>query len=242
MLIDWVSGAWYFGDSEREALYVCSASLLHCRLAVERGLDKLRGAAIDPAAGALFYAVWGGAPPAVWRAALDGSEPRLIAAHKLVYPTALTLELATRTLYWADAYLELVERADYEGGARATVRRAYRGDNARAFGVLAGELYLPLWSERAVAEVSRFPRNHSRRDAELTSRPSHALVFHRQRQPRLLHPCAENSAGCSDICVTAWGPAGEGVARCLCRHGYRLAGRTQCIRKYFIILHKIVCF
>lgn len=39
--------------------------------------------------------------------------------------------------------------------------------------------------------------------------------------------CAHNYGNCSQLCV----PARAGAARCLCRHGYRAAGR-RCLREY----------
>lgn len=51
MLTDWVSGNTYFGDGEREVIYVCSVSLQHCRLLIDDALSKLHGFVIDPLAG-----------------------------------------------------------------------------------------------------------------------------------------------------------------------------------------------
>lgn len=73
----------------------------------------------------MFWSAWGAAAPGVWRAELGGGAARALAALKLVYPGALALDPAARLLYWADAYLETVERADYDGGRRLTVRRSY---------------------------------------------------------------------------------------------------------------------
>lgn len=50
MLVDWLSGNTYFGDAERDVIYVCSARQ-HCRLLVDDNVSKLHGFAIDPLAG-----------------------------------------------------------------------------------------------------------------------------------------------------------------------------------------------
>lgn len=73
----------------------------------------------------MFWSVWGAVPPAVMRAGLAGAERRALAAHKLVYPGPPALDLVARHVYWPDAYLECVERADYEGKHRTTVLRGY---------------------------------------------------------------------------------------------------------------------
>lgn len=125
LAIDWISGNWYVVDGGREALYVCSPTLQHCRLLLDGALGKVHGFALDPAAGLMFWAVWGAAPPGVQRASLWGGARASVASLKLVYPSALTLDPAARALYWVDAYLDCVERADYSGANRRTVRRGY---------------------------------------------------------------------------------------------------------------------
>ncbi|KAH9629925.1 hypothetical protein HF086_017440 [Spodoptera exigua] len=125
LAVDWVAGNWYLVDGGREALYACSRDLRYCRLLVEGALAKVHGFALDPAVGLMFWTVWGAAPPAVESASLAGEGRAPVATLKLVYPSALTLEPAARALYWVDAYLDCVERADYSGANRRTLRRGY---------------------------------------------------------------------------------------------------------------------
>ncbi|XP_045762403.1 prolow-density lipoprotein receptor-related protein 1-like [Maniola jurtina] len=227
LAVDWVAGNWYFADEAREVVYVCDATLRHCRVLLEGALSKPRGLALDPAAGLMFWSVWGAAPPAVRAATLAGGAARVLADSKLVYPGALAVEPAARMLYWADAYLECVERADYAGRRRLTVRRGYSSPRLQALAPLDTSLYLPLWGERAVAVVSRFARERRRTLLPLGARPTHALAYHRQRQPRVEHPCAVRNGGCAHICITGY-RAGAPHAHCLCRHGFRLAGHGDC--------------
>lgn len=82
-----------------------------------------------------------------------------------------------------------------------------------------------------MAVVSRYGRAPGPpAELALGARPLAALVFHRRRQPPLRHPCALRKGGCQHVCVTAY-RAGAPYARCLCRHGYRLAGHGDCERK-----------
>lgn len=73
----------------------------------------------------MFASVWGASPTGVWRAALCGAARTPVATLKLVYPGALTADLANRHLYWADSYLETIERAHYDGRHRLTIKRNY---------------------------------------------------------------------------------------------------------------------
>lgn len=133
LAIDWVSLNWYLVDGGREALYVCERALRSCRMLLDSGLSKVHGFALDPAAGLMFWTAWGATAPAVGRASLAGEERRALAALKLVYPSALTADLPSRLLFWVDTYLECVERADYDGGNRLTVRRSYNVSLASLF-------------------------------------------------------------------------------------------------------------
>lgn len=73
----------------------------------------------------MFWTVWGASPPGVYRALLSGEGRVAVAALKLVYPSALTLDPAQQHLYWVDTYLECVERTDYDGHNRKTIHRGY---------------------------------------------------------------------------------------------------------------------
>lgn len=90
--------------------------------------------------------------------------------------------------------------------------------------MLGSTLYLPVWRNSSVALVARRGPAPPRALA-LDARPTHALVFHRQRQPREPHPCAAHNGGCEHICVTAY-VRGAPHAHCLCAHGWRAAGRA----------------
>ncbi|XP_060807225.1 prolow-density lipoprotein receptor-related protein 1 [Amyelois transitella] len=230
LAIDWISGNMYFAEESSSALYVCSGALDSCRLLLAAA-DKLQGFALDPRRGLMFWSVWGASPAGVWRAALDGRARRPLAARKLVYPTALVLDPAGGHVYWADTYLETVERADYDGQNRVTVKNAYRTQKLQQISVLGPWLYLPAWGARRVRVEARWPPRSRRALPPLDTAhaPTAAVVYHRQRQPMISHPCAKNKGGCAHICIPAYSD-GAARAQCLCRHGYRLAGHFDCER------------
>ncbi|XP_048001348.1 prolow-density lipoprotein receptor-related protein 1 [Leguminivora glycinivorella] len=234
MALDWVSGAWYLVDGAAGAMFVCSRDLAHCRL-LQDSLAKLRGLAIDPTPpanndnqphGFIFWSVWGGSPARVVRTELWGGAPMDLASSRVVYPTALTIDLTNKWLYWVDAYMDSVERSDYYGGNRVTVYRSYESERVSLISNFEAFLYLPQWDNQTILMTSRYARTHARtrtrtqKNIPVSSRVTAALVFHRQRQPVVSHPCAVNNGGCTHICVTAW----RGTtprAHCLCRHGYK---------------------
>ncbi|OWR53521.1 putative very low-density lipoprotein receptor [Danaus plexippus plexippus] len=187
LCIDWSSLNWYLSDEAREALYVCEPGLRYCRVLWDSGLSKLRGLAVDPAAGLMFWSVWGAAAPGVMAASLSARGARSLADTRLVYPAALTADLAARHLYWADAYLDCVQRVNYDGSHRITVRKGYVSQKLQGMSVLGSRLYLPVWNNSSVAVVSLRRVHGYSYYVELPSRPTAVLVYHPHRQP----PCVE---------------------------------------------------
>ena len=58
--------------------------------------------------------------PGIVRMRMDGSGRKLldISTRQMVKPVALALDFTTQHLYWADSYLDTVERVDYDGHHR----------------------------------------------------------------------------------------------------------------------------
>lgn len=142
LAIDWVSLNWYLVDRDRETLYVCERTLRVCRILLDSELSKAHGLALDPAEGLMFWTAWGATPPTVGRATLAGEERRQLIKRKLVYPEALTLDLPARVVYWVDLYLDCVERVNYDGSNRLSVRRRYHVSHDRGTSTLTEEPYV----------------------------------------------------------------------------------------------------
>ena len=97
---------------------------------------------------ALFFTVFGYNSPRIESTSLDGNNRRVIIGYKIVYPVGLTLDLANKYIYWigklqnyferflhyylyfiftndafVDTYLDVIERAGYDGANRKTVKK-----------------------------------------------------------------------------------------------------------------------
>ncbi|KAI8432508.1 hypothetical protein MSG28_013509 [Choristoneura fumiferana] len=206
-------------------------------------MSRLDGAVdLKPKASFMFWSVWGASPARVLRSELWGGTPVDLVSERLVYPTAITLDLTNKWIYWVDAYMDSVERSDYNGGHRVTVFRGYESERVSLISNFEDSLYLPLWANQSVLSTSRYARTHARSHVSahtqetipVPARVSAVLMYHRQRQPVVSHPCAVNNGGCGHICVTAWRGT-TAVAHCLCRHGFRPTTRphrttTACLR------------
>lgn len=59
--------------------------------------------------------------PKVERCDMDGHNRTKLVDTKIVFPHGITLDLVSRLVYWADAYLDYIEVVDYEGKGRQTI-------------------------------------------------------------------------------------------------------------------------
>ena len=62
----------------------------------------------------MFWTDWG-ARPLIGRSALDGSGRIDLVTTNLKYINALAIDFDTNTLYWADAYTDVIETSDLNG-------------------------------------------------------------------------------------------------------------------------------
>lgn len=52
---------------------------------------------------------------------MDGQNRTKLVDSKIVFPHGITLDLVSKLVYWADAYLDYIEVVDYEGKNRHTI-------------------------------------------------------------------------------------------------------------------------
>lgn len=68
----------------------------------------------------MFFTDYGQIPK-VERCDMDGQNRTKLVDSKIVFPHGITLDLVSRLVYWADAYLDYIEVVDYEGKNRQTI-------------------------------------------------------------------------------------------------------------------------
>lgn len=80
------------------------------------------------------------------------------------------------------------------------------------------KLYVTQMKESSILSINRhnFELN---RVAKLQNHTSDLLIFHRQLQPMVSHPCRINKGGCEHICVPIWRNS-VAIAKCLCEQGF----------------------
>lgn len=65
----------------------------------------------------MYWTDWG-ETPRIERAGMDGSTRKIIVDSEIYWPNGLTIDLEEQKLYWADAKLSFIHRANLDGSFR----------------------------------------------------------------------------------------------------------------------------
>ena len=68
----------------------------------------------------MYWTDWG-EEPRIERAGMDGSNRKVIVEAELYWPNGLTIDLEEQKLYWADAKLSFIHRANLDGSQRYVI-------------------------------------------------------------------------------------------------------------------------
>lgn len=168
---------------------------------------------------------------------MDGTNRITIESHKIFYPTSLRLDLANEHIYWLDKYMDHVERVDYDGNKRWSIKY-FIGSSMRAMQTIAVFENVVYFSK-----YNHIPNNHceiwriNQRNTTLTEKlfhtnepPLEVRIFHAQVQPNAHNPCDSNSTlNCQHLCVLHRNNDTSVNGKCLCKAGYQLKSQRECV-------------
>uniref|UniRef100_A0A8C6WZR3 Low density lipoprotein receptor-related protein 1Bb n=1 Tax=Neogobius melanostomus TaxID=47308 RepID=A0A8C6WZR3_9GOBI len=238
MAIDWLTGNFYFADRVNDKIFVCDRRGETCVTIVQLDLLNPRGIAVDPLMGMLFFTDYGNAAK-LERCNMDGSNRTRLVDHRIEQPTALTLDLLKKLVYWADAYLDYIEVVDYNGKNRHSIIHGSQVSHIVGLSLFEDYLYAThsdISSGTTSVDLLQIHRfNITAEPRTLTSLGnSPALrVYHKLTQPKVrTHSCEVDSygrlGGCSHLCLFS----GSYKSRsCRCRTGYILGSDGQSCKK-----------
>ncbi len=96
----------------------------------------------------IYWTDWG-SQPRIERVSYDGTQREILHSLNLQWPNAMTLDLVSQTLYWADAILDRIECSNSDGSGRRILINQFI---SHPFGIdfFDGTLYWTDWQLRAV--------------------------------------------------------------------------------------------
>jgi len=216
LAVDWITKNIYFAESSARLIYVCNSNDSIRTTLISTDIHIPRGLAIDPRDGFLFISDWG-LNAHIERAWMDGTNRHFIVTEKIEWPNGLTLDYATRTVYWADARLDYIGATDYFGHGRRKVVDGVK--HPFALTLFEENLYYTDWAHRGIVRVSKDGYTSVGKEImkDNLTRPMDIHVYHLSRQPTAYNPCEHRNGGCQHLCVIL----PKRRAACLCGYGYQ---------------------
>lgn len=218
---DWVTKKIYWADSEMKKIQVVQYESKVRKLLYWSELDQPRGIALVPHRGLMFWTDWGDNPK-IERSSMDGdhSARKVIIKENIYWPNGLTIDYDSESIYWADAKLTRLERANFDGENRFIVSSEHM---RHPFAVTVGKEHL-FWTDWVTKSVSMCNKTNgkARRDlfTEDSEHPMDIHVFSKERQPSFDSQCSYNNGGCSHLCLlSSTNPLGYS---CACPTGIKL--------------------
>ncbi|CAB3367800.1 Hypothetical predicted protein [Cloeon dipterum] len=235
---DWVGKNIYWLDSRLNTIEVARENGSDRMVLLKGNITQPRGLALDPSPGTrwLFWTDWG-ENPRVERVGMDGSNRSTIINTKIYWPNGLTLDIATKRVYFADSKLDFIDFCYYNGSGRQQVLAgSHYLLHPHSLALFEDTLY---WTDRQLNRVSsahKYKGTNQTVVSHLISQPLSVHVHHPSLQPLSPNPCAGNP--CAQMCLLS--PSTSTGYACKCRPGYRLAEEGKCVEeeKPFVLVMK----
>ncbi|XP_033107213.1 low-density lipoprotein receptor-related protein 4-like [Anneissia japonica] len=195
--VDWIARNLYWTDTGRNTLEVSRLDGSHRKTIISTNIDEPRAIAVCPSKGLLFWTDWG-LRPKIERSNLDGSSRRTLIASGLGWPNGLTIDYQTVRIYWADAKLNRIDTADFDGRLRTTLNR----DVFRPFGItLYGEwLYWTDWKTESL-EIGHKSTGKGRKTFNNNLPYLMDIKMVSKSRQHGSNECAFKNGGCSHLCL-----------------------------------------
>uniref|UniRef100_A0A665WA41 EGF-like domain-containing protein n=1 Tax=Echeneis naucrates TaxID=173247 RepID=A0A665WA41_ECHNA len=197
---DWLGRKLYWTDSETNRIEVANLDGTSRKVLFWMDLDQPRAVALNPAQRYMYWTDWG-EEPRIERAGMDGSNRYFVNVNADIYwPNGLTIDLVEQKLYWADAKLSFIHRANLDGSARETV---VEGTLTHPFALTLSEetLYWTDWQTRSIHACNKHSGDKTREILGGIYSPMDIQVLEPYRQPYIQTPCSEDNGGCSHLCL-----------------------------------------
>lgn len=165
---------------------------------------------------------------------MDGTNRTIIVSHKIFYPTSLRLDLANEHIYWLEKYMDHVERVDYDGNKRWSIKTFVGMMRLmQTIAVFENYFYFIKYQTTNHREIWRINRRNMRSTEKIFTTdepPIEVRIFHAQIQPNIDNPCGSNpKLNCQHFCVLNRNNDTSINGKCLCKAGYQLKSQRECI-------------
>jgi len=225
LAVDWVGKKLYWIDRTSKHLDVAELDGRHRKTILGQRVYDPRALAVHPGIGYLFFTDWSH-QAFIARIGMDGSDFKRIVLYedKLVWPNALTIDYFSDKIYWADAHLDRIEHADYDGKRRQVVLSGSQVPHVFALSVFDDTMYWTDWNKKALMSANKLTGENLRVLRNTSHRPYDVHVYHPLHQLPYHNPCGSNNGGCSHLCLIKPGATDY---RCACPNNFVLEANNK---------------
>ncbi|XP_039499245.1 low-density lipoprotein receptor-related protein 2 isoform X1 [Drosophila santomea] len=226
---DWIAQNLYWLDSKLNTIEVSAENGSNRLVLVRENITQPRGMCIDPSPGArwIFWTDWG-ENPRVERIGMDGTMRKTIINTKIYWPNGLTLDIATKRVYFADSKLDFIDFCYYNGtGRQQVLASSHYLLHPHSLSLFEDTLY---WTDRQLNRVlsaNKFRGKNQTVVSHLISQPLSIHVHHASLQPMTPNPCA--GSRCQHLCLLS--PSAQEGYSCKCKPGFKLLSEGRCIEE-----------
>eukprot|EP00079_Xenopus_tropicalis_P028076 XP_012822697.1 PREDICTED: sortilin-related receptor [Xenopus tropicalis] len=238
LAFDPLSQLLYWVDAGMKKIEVASADGdLRLTILNSTVLERPRALALVPKEGLMFWTDWGDERHGIYRSEMDGSSVKHLIFEGIKWPNGICVD--EQWIYWTEAYMDRIERIDFNGQQRMIIL-----DNLPhpyAIAVFKNEIYWDDWSQLSIFRASKY--NGARMEG-IIGRLTGVMdmkIFYKDKATGhnacVLKPCSLlclPKANNSKICRCSEGvkgtPLSSGDIQCDCPQGYLLKNKT-CVKQ-----------
>lgn len=185
--------------------------------------DKPRGIAVESCMGMIYWANWNADAASIQRCYITGYNLQSVITTDIKMPNAVTIDYESHKLYWADARLDKIERADYDGSHRVILAHS-TPKHPFAITVYKNYLYFTDWVLRAVVRVNKYSGGDVTWLRKDIGRLMGIVAVQNTTADCDASLCAVLNGGCEDVCSVI-----DGKIKCECTSGRLATDGKQCV-------------
>ncbi|XP_051668172.1 sortilin-related receptor isoform X3 [Manacus candei] len=114
-------------------------------------LERPRALALVPRDGLMFWTDWGDSRAGIYRSDMDGSLAGCIVSEGVRWPNGISVD--DHWIYWTEAYMDRIERVDFNGMQRSVILDSL--PHPYAIAVFKNEIYWNDWSQLSIFRASK---------------------------------------------------------------------------------------
>ena len=112
LAIDYLGRNFYYSDSKKQLIGVCTLRGAYCRVVIKHGLTNPRGIAVQSDQGLLAYSNWDDNldnHPHIGLSGMDGENRVILVNESVRWPNGIAFDMPSNRLFWGEAYFDLLE-------------------------------------------------------------------------------------------------------------------------------------